>query len=215
MDLSATLVGEVVSAAPHLTMFRSLFSAGGMPLSRRGGGADAGALRRGRSGDRRGSGPIRCASRTAPASPCRSKIRRSTRSTSASRRRAGRAARRASRCRCFATGRAANISRISTPSPASPTSASLTMIVWLSEDYEGGETLFMKTGAKLKGRTGDALLFRNARPDGTPRSRLRPCRPAGDSRREADRQPLDPRAAVRAGRPPRTLKRGQSPIFPY
>jgi prolyl 4-hydroxylase len=43
----------------------------------------------------------------------------------------------------------------------------LTMIVWLDEDYEGGETMFMKTGAKLKGRTGDALLFRNALPDGT------------------------------------------------
>ena len=43
----------------------------------------------------------------------------------------------------------------------------LTMIVWLGEDYEGGETLFMKTGARLKGRTGDALLFRNALPDGT------------------------------------------------
>ena len=43
----------------------------------------------------------------------------------------------------------------------------LTMIVWLNEDYEGGETLFMKTGAKLRGRTGDALLFRNTLPDGT------------------------------------------------
>ena len=43
----------------------------------------------------------------------------------------------------------------------------LTMIVWLNEDYEGGETLFMKTGAKLKGKTGDALLFRNTLPDGS------------------------------------------------
>ena len=43
----------------------------------------------------------------------------------------------------------------------------LTMIVWLNEDYEGGETMFMKTGAKIRGRTGDALLFRNALPDGT------------------------------------------------
>lgn len=42
----------------------------------------------------------------------------------------------------------------------------LTMIVWLNGDYEGGETLFMKPGAKLKGRTGDALLFRNTLPDG-------------------------------------------------
>jgi prolyl 4-hydroxylase len=43
----------------------------------------------------------------------------------------------------------------------------LTMIVWLNEDYEGGETLFLKTGMKVKGRTGDALLFRNALADGT------------------------------------------------
>ena len=42
----------------------------------------------------------------------------------------------------------------------------LTMIVWLSEDYEGGETMFMKTGLKVKGKSGDALLFRNALPDG-------------------------------------------------
>jgi prolyl 4-hydroxylase len=43
----------------------------------------------------------------------------------------------------------------------------LTMIVWLNEDYEGGETMFIKTGMKAKGRAGDALLFRNALPDGT------------------------------------------------
>ena len=42
----------------------------------------------------------------------------------------------------------------------------LTMIVWLNDGYEGGETHFLKTGARLKGRTGDALLFRNALPDG-------------------------------------------------
>ncbi len=43
----------------------------------------------------------------------------------------------------------------------------LTMIVWLNEDYEGGETMFLKTGAKLKGKTGDALLFVNTLPDGS------------------------------------------------
>ena len=42
----------------------------------------------------------------------------------------------------------------------------LTMIVWLNEEYRGGETLFMKTGRKLKGRAGHALLFRNATADG-------------------------------------------------
>ena len=74
----------------------------------------------------------------------------------------------------------------------------LTMIVWLNEGYEGGETMFAKTGAKFKGKTGDALLFRNALRGRDARSRCRPCRPAGDRRREADRQPLDPRAPVRA-----------------
>jgi prolyl 4-hydroxylase len=38
----------------------------------------------------------------------------------------------------------------------------LTMLVWLNEDYEGGETLFLHTGRKLRGRKGDGLLFRNA-----------------------------------------------------
>jgi prolyl 4-hydroxylase len=42
----------------------------------------------------------------------------------------------------------------------------MTMLVWLNEDYAGGETMFMKTGAKLRGRAGDALLFRNAGEDG-------------------------------------------------
>ncbi|HWT12599.1 MAG TPA: 2OG-Fe(II) oxygenase [Allosphingosinicella sp.] len=37
----------------------------------------------------------------------------------------------------------------------------LTMLVWLNDDYEGGETLFMTPGRKLKGGVGDALLFRN------------------------------------------------------
>jgi prolyl 4-hydroxylase len=43
----------------------------------------------------------------------------------------------------------------------------LTMIVWLGVDYEGGETMFMKSGAKFKGGVGDALLFRNALEDGS------------------------------------------------
>jgi len=41
-----------------------------------------------------------------------------------------------------------------------------TMLVWLNEDYDGGETLFMQSGRKLKGRTGDALLFRNTGAEG-------------------------------------------------
>jgi prolyl 4-hydroxylase len=42
----------------------------------------------------------------------------------------------------------------------------LTMIVWLNEDYAGGETMFMRPAMRIKGRVGDALLFRNALPDG-------------------------------------------------
>jgi prolyl 4-hydroxylase len=42
----------------------------------------------------------------------------------------------------------------------------MTMLVWLNEGYEGGETHFPTVGLKLKGRTGDAILFRNTGPDG-------------------------------------------------
>lgn len=42
----------------------------------------------------------------------------------------------------------------------------LTCLVWLNEDYEGGETLFLKTGLRAKGRKGDALLFCNVDADG-------------------------------------------------
>jgi prolyl 4-hydroxylase len=42
----------------------------------------------------------------------------------------------------------------------------MTFLVWLNEDYDGGETFFPTPGLKLKGRTGDAILFRNTGPDG-------------------------------------------------
>ena len=42
------------------------------------------------------------------------------------------------------------------------------MLVYLNDDYAGGETLFLKNGLKVRGRTGDAILFRNAADDGTP-----------------------------------------------
>lgn len=42
----------------------------------------------------------------------------------------------------------------------------MTFLVWLVEDYEGGETFFPTPGLKLKGRTGDAILFRNVGADG-------------------------------------------------
>ncbi len=37
----------------------------------------------------------------------------------------------------------------------------LTMILWLNEDFLGGETRFLATGLTVRGRIGDALLFRN------------------------------------------------------
>jgi prolyl 4-hydroxylase len=42
----------------------------------------------------------------------------------------------------------------------------LTVLVWLNEDYEGGETWFPEPKLALKGVTGDAVLFRNLGPDG-------------------------------------------------
>lgn len=44
----------------------------------------------------------------------------------------------------------------------------LTALVYLNHDYKGGETCFVKTGLKVKGRKGDALIFRNALPDRRP-----------------------------------------------
>lgn len=43
---------------------------------------------------------------------------------------------------------------------------SQTALVYLNQDYEGGETCFVKADLKVKGRKGDALLFVNALPDG-------------------------------------------------
>ncbi|HEY6661427.1 MAG TPA: 2OG-Fe(II) oxygenase [Sphingomicrobium sp.] len=44
----------------------------------------------------------------------------------------------------------------------------MTFLVYLNEDYEGGETAFPAAGLKVRGKTGDGLLFRNASPDGMP-----------------------------------------------
>ena len=42
----------------------------------------------------------------------------------------------------------------------------MTVIVYLTDDYEGGETRFVRTGLSHRGRRGDALLFRNTLADG-------------------------------------------------
>jgi prolyl 4-hydroxylase len=44
----------------------------------------------------------------------------------------------------------------------------LTALVYLSDDYQGGETLFLSSGLAFRGRRGDALVFRNADDDGRP-----------------------------------------------
>jgi prolyl 4-hydroxylase len=42
----------------------------------------------------------------------------------------------------------------------------MTMIVWLNDDYEGGETHFPTPALSLRGKAGDAILFRNADAEG-------------------------------------------------
>lgn len=44
----------------------------------------------------------------------------------------------------------------------------MTALIYLNEDYEGGETEFVRTGLKVKGSTGDVILFRNEGADGQP-----------------------------------------------
>lgn len=44
----------------------------------------------------------------------------------------------------------------------------LTALVYLSEDYDGGETRFTQTGFSFRGRKGDILLFSNVWSDGRP-----------------------------------------------
>jgi len=43
-----------------------------------------------------------------------------------------------------------------------------TFLIYLNEEFDGGETLFPITSYRYKGRKGDALMFRNVKPDGTP-----------------------------------------------
>lgn len=52
--------------------------------------------------------------------------------------------------------------------PAEPNQRVLTALVYLSGDYEGGETHFPNAGISFRGGMGAALLFRNAGPDGRP-----------------------------------------------
>ena len=42
----------------------------------------------------------------------------------------------------------------------------MTALIYLNEDYDGGETAFVKTGLKVRGRKGDAIVFVSALPGG-------------------------------------------------
>jgi prolyl 4-hydroxylase len=42
----------------------------------------------------------------------------------------------------------------------------LTALVYLNDDYAGGETAFVETGLKVRGRRGDVLVFRSEGPSG-------------------------------------------------
>ena len=44
----------------------------------------------------------------------------------------------------------------------------MTLLIYLNEEYEGGETEFPKLDWRFRGRKGDALLFRNLTPSGEP-----------------------------------------------
>jgi prolyl 4-hydroxylase len=49
----------------------------------------------------------------------------------------------------------------------------LTALVWLNDDYQGGDTCFDDLGIAERGRTGDLLLFANTLDDGSPDPRTR------------------------------------------
>lgn len=52
--------------------------------------------------------------------------------------------------------------------PAETNQRILTVLLYLSDDYQGGETAFPRTGLTFRGRRGDALLFRNVISHGRP-----------------------------------------------
>jgi prolyl 4-hydroxylase len=47
-----------------------------------------------------------------------------------------------------------------------------TFLIYLNDDYEGGETEFPKLDWRCKGRKGDAILFWNLTPEGAPDERM-------------------------------------------
>ncbi|HRK95726.1 MAG TPA: 2OG-Fe(II) oxygenase, partial [Rhodospirillales bacterium] len=67
-----------------------------------------------------------------------------------------------------------------------------TVLVYLNEGYEGGETVFTRLGLTFKGAAGDALIFWNVSPSG-----------------ELERDSMHAGAPVAAGRPRRIAPTGR------
>jgi len=166
MDMSATLVGEVVSAAPHLTVFRRLFTAdecrylveAAAPMLAPSVVVDP-------ATGRQRPDPVRISDSAGFTLPLENPAVHALNQRIAAASGTGAAQGEPLQVLRYRPGGEYKPHFDAIPGFANQ--RVLTMIVWLGEDYEGGETMFMKTGAKLKGRVGDALLFRNALPDGT------------------------------------------------
>lgn len=166
MDLSAALVGEVVSTTPHVTFFRALFTpaecaylvGAATPMLAPSVVVDP-------ASGRQRPDPVRVSDSAGFTLPLENPAVHAINQRIAA----------ASRTH-WAQGEPLQVLRYRPGGEYKPhfdaipgfaNQRILTMIVWLSEDYDGGETMFVKTGARFKGRIGDALLFRNALPDGT------------------------------------------------
>jgi prolyl 4-hydroxylase len=166
MDLSAKLVGEVISQAPHLTLFRGLLTAEECRyLIEAAGPMLAPSVVVDPATGRQRPDPVRISESAGFTLPLENPAVHALNQRIA-----------AASGTSVAQGEPLQVLRYRPGGEYKPhhdaipgfaNQRVLTMIVWLGEDYEGGETLFSKTGAKLKGRTGDALLFRNALADGT------------------------------------------------
>lgn len=166
MDLSATLVGEVVSERPHLTLFRRLFTPDEcLYLIEAAAPMLAPSVVIDPATGAQGPDKVRIADSAGFTLPLENPAVHALNQRIAAASGTG-----------WAQGEPLQVLRYRPGGEYKPhfdaipgfaNQRILTMIVWLNEDYEGGETMFMRTGARLRGRTGDALLFRNALPDGT------------------------------------------------
>ena len=166
MDLSATLTGEVVSDAPHLTFFPGLFSTeecrylidAAAPMLAPSVVVDP------KSGAQRPD-PVRVCDSAGFTLPLENPAVHALNQRIA-----------AASGTAWAQGEPLQVLRYRPGGEYKPhfdalpglaNQRILTMIIWLNDGYEGGETWFAKTGVKIKGRVGDALLFRNALADGS------------------------------------------------